>query len=251
MSIKNGYLDFINYGDQKWYWEERLEEECFEDELLASVLSEFVKQQPWKKDVSYDMLNDVFDAWVENLAELTVSENSYQYAAFRLDSERAWSDIIGRYFSTAFTNCDYGMMHFFSQNVCLNRVREFLKEHDYFEDDEEYMEYYGCDRETEIDYDVMRTIGHYDAIIPYYTIIDYINAKVDGEYEPYAKANMDVVRKRWLEGYREPAFRLVVDFKSMMWKSEAVRQNLNPHTLYGRNFKRYLKEATDYYGRKS
>lgn len=89
--------------------------------------------------------------------------------------------------------------------------------------------------------------------IPYKKILDYLNQKTGKHYRSNAKANRDLIRARWNEGFRFDDFKKVIDNMVAEWKGtgvtfssgELAEKYLRPETLFSGKFDRYLNETVN------
>lgn len=78
--------------------------------------------------------------------------------------------------------------------------------------------------------------------IPYKEIIDYLNEKANKSFKHTATANKKLIKARWNEGYRLDDFKHVIDTKAAEWLNTEMQKYLQPSTLFGNKFDKYLNE---------
>lgn len=78
--------------------------------------------------------------------------------------------------------------------------------------------------------------------IPYQHIIIHLNTVVGSKRNHKAKTNRDLIRARWNEGYRLDDFIQVIDNMKEAWTGTRFEQYLQPETLFGNKFDKYLNE---------
>lgn len=77
--------------------------------------------------------------------------------------------------------------------------------------------------------------------IPYAEVIDYLNQKANTSYKPKSKANQQLIKARWDEGYRLPDFKTVIDNQSFEWQNTDYWKYMRPSTLFrASKFEGYL-----------
>lgn len=79
-----------------------------------------------------------------------------------------------------------------------------------------------------------------DDKIPYKKIIDHFNLMIGSKRNYKAKANRDLIKARWKEGYRFDDFVRVIDNMKEAWTDTKWEQYLQPETLFGNKFDKYL-----------
>jgi len=90
------------------------------------------------------------------------------------------------------------------------------------------------------------TVGEPDCVIPYQSIIDYLNTKTQKTFKVTTKLTRDFISKRWNEGYRIDDFKKVIDNKVKEWINDPTRNKyLRPKTLFGDNFESYLNQKNN------
>ena len=78
--------------------------------------------------------------------------------------------------------------------------------------------------------------------IPYKQIIDYLNEKTSKSFKHTATTNKKLIKARWNEGYRLDDFKHVIDTKAAEWLNTEMQKYLQPSTLFGNKFDKYLNE---------
>lgn len=79
--------------------------------------------------------------------------------------------------------------------------------------------------------------------IPYKEIIDYLNSKTGKRFSHKSNANQKLIKARINEGYTKDDFFNVIDTKTNEWINvEDMRQYLQPTTLFGNKFDKYLNQ---------
>ena len=79
-------------------------------------------------------------------------------------------------------------------------------------------------------------------LIPYQSIIEYLNKKTRKNYKVTDKWK-SLIKARWNEGQREDDFKKVVDVKTKQWiENIEMNKYLRPQTLFGNKFDEYLNE---------
>ena len=78
--------------------------------------------------------------------------------------------------------------------------------------------------------------------IPCKEIIDYLNEKANKSFKHTAVANKKLIKARWNEGYRLDDFKHVIDTKAAEWLNTEMQKYLQPSTLFGNKFDKYLNE---------
>lgn len=78
--------------------------------------------------------------------------------------------------------------------------------------------------------------------IPYKKIIDYFNQVIGSKRNYKAKNNRDLIKARWNEGYRFDDFCRVIENMKQAWTNTKWEQYLQPETLFGNKFDKYLNE---------
>jgi len=79
--------------------------------------------------------------------------------------------------------------------------------------------------------------------IPYKSIIDYLNFKLNTNYKHTSKKNRCLIHARWDEGYREEDFKYVIDVKMQDWfNDEKFKKFLRPETLFSTKFEGYRNQ---------
>lgn len=89
--------------------------------------------------------------------------------------------------------------------------------------------------------------------IPYKKILDYLNQKTGKHYRSNAKANRDLIKARWNDGFRFDDFKKVIDNKVSEWlgtgftfsSGQLAENYLRPETLFSGKFDRYLNETVN------
>lgn len=90
------------------------------------------------------------------------------------------------------------------------------------------------------------TVGEPDGVIPYQSIIDYLNTKTEKTFRPSTPKSRKFITERWNEGFRLDDFKKVVDNKVINWLNDPTKNvYLRPQTLFGPNFESYLNEKSD------
>lgn len=79
--------------------------------------------------------------------------------------------------------------------------------------------------------------------IPYKEIIDYLNSKTGKRFSHKSNANQKLIKARINEGYTKDDFFNVIDTKTNEWINvEDMKQYLQPTTLFGNKFDKYLNQ---------
>ncbi|MBF7022516.1 conserved phage C-terminal domain-containing protein [Staphylococcus kloosii] len=79
--------------------------------------------------------------------------------------------------------------------------------------------------------------------IPYKEIIDYLNSKTGKRFSHKSNANQKLIKARINEGYTKDDFFNVIDTKTTEWINvEDMKQYLQPTTLFGNKFDKYLNQ---------
>ena len=79
--------------------------------------------------------------------------------------------------------------------------------------------------------------------IPYAEIIKDLNEVAEKSFMSSAKKNRDPIRSRWNEGFRLKDFFYVNKVKTEEWLNDPkMDQHLNPETLYGNKFHKYVNQ---------
>ena len=79
--------------------------------------------------------------------------------------------------------------------------------------------------------------------IPYKEIIDYLNSKTGKRFSHKSNANQKLIKARINEGYTKDDFFNVIDTKTNEWINvEDMKQYLQPSTLFGNKFDKYLNQ---------
>lgn len=79
--------------------------------------------------------------------------------------------------------------------------------------------------------------------IPYKEIIDYLNIKTGKRFSHKSNANTKLIKARINEGYTKDDFFKVIDTKTTEWINvEDMKQYLQPTTLFGNKFDKYLNQ---------
>lgn len=76
--------------------------------------------------------------------------------------------------------------------------------------------------------------------IPYKKIIEYFNQVIGSKRNHKAKTNRDLIKARWNEGYRFEDFCQVIENMKQAWTDTKWEQYLQPETLFGNKFDKYL-----------
>lgn len=78
---------------------------------------------------------------------------------------------------------------------------------------------------------------------PYKEIIDYLNSKTGKRFSHKSNANQKLIKARINEGYTKDDFFNVIDTKTNEWINvEDMKQYLQPTTLFGNKFDKYLNQ---------
>lgn len=79
--------------------------------------------------------------------------------------------------------------------------------------------------------------------IPYAAVIEYLNSQTQSAYRTGSKKTKNLIRARWLEGFRLEDFKKVIDLKAEEWLHDPYwRKFLRPETLFGTRFESYLNQ---------
>lgn len=79
--------------------------------------------------------------------------------------------------------------------------------------------------------------------IPYKEIIDYLNSKTGKRFSHKSNANQKLIKARINEGYTKDDFFTVINTKTTEWINvEDMKQYLQPTTLFGNKFDKYLNQ---------
>ncbi|MCI2941748.1 conserved phage C-terminal domain-containing protein [Staphylococcus cohnii] len=79
--------------------------------------------------------------------------------------------------------------------------------------------------------------------IPYKEIIDYLNSKTGKRFSHKSNANQKLIKARINEGYTKDDFFNVIVTKTNEWINvEDMKQYLQPTTLFGNKFDKYLNQ---------
>lgn len=79
--------------------------------------------------------------------------------------------------------------------------------------------------------------------IPYKEIISYLNAKSGKRFNHKTNNNRKLIKARFNEGYTKDDFIKVIDNKVSEWSDvEHMKQYLQPTTLFGNKFDKYLNQ---------
>ena len=79
--------------------------------------------------------------------------------------------------------------------------------------------------------------------VPYKEIIDYLNSKTGKRFSHKSNANQKLIKARINEGYTKDDFFNVIDTKTNEWINvEDMKQYLQPTTLFGNKFDKYLNQ---------
>lgn len=73
-------------------------------------------------------------------------------------------------------------------------------------------------------------------------IISHLNEKTDSNYRSSTKTTKSKINARLNEGYTLDDFIVVINKKTDEWKDTEFEQNLNPDTLFGNKFEKYLNQ---------
>ena len=77
--------------------------------------------------------------------------------------------------------------------------------------------------------------------IPYESIIAFLNEIAGTNFKPTSKANQELIRARWNEGYRESDFKRVIENRHKAWNGTDKQEYIRPETLFtGKHFESYL-----------
>lgn len=76
----------------------------------------------------------------------------------------------------------------------------------------------------------------------YEKIISHLNKKTDSNYRASTKTTRAKINARLNEGYTLDDFIVVINKKTDEWKDTEFEQNLNPDTLFGNKFEKYLNQ---------
>lgn len=81
-----------------------------------------------------------------------------------------------------------------------------------------------------------------DVAIQYNEIINYLNKKSGKLFRANSKTTQRMIRARWLEGYRLPDFKKVIDNKVEDWEGTDLEMYIRPITLFNNKFESYLNQ---------
>jgi uncharacterized phage protein (TIGR02220 family) len=82
-----------------------------------------------------------------------------------------------------------------------------------------------------------------DIIIPFSEIISHLNEKTKSNYKSKSKKTRDLIKARWIDGFRLDDFKTVIDKKASEWlKDNEMCKYLRPETLFGTKFESYLNQ---------
>ena len=73
-------------------------------------------------------------------------------------------------------------------------------------------------------------------------IINYLNNILNSKYRANNKVTMKHINARLKEGYTFDDFKTVIDKKYAEWNNTEMQQYLNPETLFGTKFEKYLNQ---------
>ena len=73
-------------------------------------------------------------------------------------------------------------------------------------------------------------------------IINYLNKKLNSKYRTNNKVTIKHITARLNEGYTLEDFKIVIDKKYNEWNNTEMQQYLNPETLFGTKFEKYLNQ---------
>lgn len=80
--------------------------------------------------------------------------------------------------------------------------------------------------------------------VPYQEIIDHLNEKTGKRYSHKSKANRNLIKARWNEGYALEDFIKAIDNMVAVWTGTDYERYLQPSTLFREsNFDRYVNQT--------
>jgi len=101
-----------------------------------------------------------------------------------------------------------------------------------------------CDAtELDLDKDLDKELDK--EVIPYSTVVSYLNSESSSKYKVSSSKTKDLIKARWNDGFRLDDFKTVIDKKVASWSNNPdMVKFLRPETLFGPKFEGYLNEKS-------